>query len=631
MDEQTSLVFTVTATDSDVPANGLTYSARDLPTGATFDPSAKEFSWTPGEDQDSSQPYVVTFRVDDDGTPALFDEQKVAITVHEVNRKPTLVAIEPKIVDEQTALVFTVTAADPDVPVNGLTYYAADLPTGATFDAATQQFSWTPGEDQDSSQPYVVTFRVDDDGTPALSDEQEVAITVNEVNRRPEFVLVESKVVDEQTALVFTVTATDSDVPANGLTYSARDLPTGAAFDPSTQEFSWTPGEDQDRSEPYMVTFRVDDDGTPALFDEQEVAIAVNEVPTRPIVTIDRIEDEVGRQIADNDILFIGQTVYLWASFIDPDIPAAYTAEVAWGDGSVALLGSVTPGELSLLSHTYEDQTLAGNLLNITVSVDDSTFPPESAARVVKIVTASIGVSDVTNSVTDLLDSGILNPEGAQSVQDAIDLLIGNNGGAASNGATDQMALENFNAALVKIREAIHSLEDAEAADPSLDFTSEKRILALGGAAVSDEAVANAEEIASTPKGHQNIDAAKQLTSDGRALIQGGDFLGSIDLFQEALTYLKSPPKGKKSFTVIGLRLEITSISGTSESRSILFRVSGPAGNLISLERSEDLKEWETVEALEMPLNGDFKVRVQAEGEPVSRFYRLRHGDLDSQ
>ncbi|MGH7320241.1 MAG: putative Ig domain-containing protein [Candidatus Rokuibacteriota bacterium] len=70
------LQFTVSATDCD--GDVLTFSASNLPLGATFDPDTKVFSWTP----DSSQAglYYVTVQVSDDVET---DSEEVPITVVE--------------------------------------------------------------------------------------------------------------------------------------------------------------------------------------------------------------------------------------------------------------------------------------------------------------------------------------------------------------------------------------------------------------------------------------------------------------------------------------------------------------------------------------------------------------------
>lgn len=85
---------------------------------------------------------------------------------------------ESQAVDEGSTLSFGVDATDPDG--DALTYSASDLPAGATFDATTRQFSWTPGYAQ--AGVYTVTFTASD-GTHwyNLSASKTVTITVRNV------------------------------------------------------------------------------------------------------------------------------------------------------------------------------------------------------------------------------------------------------------------------------------------------------------------------------------------------------------------------------------------------------------------------------------------------------------------
>ncbi|NND74213.1 MAG: tandem-95 repeat protein, partial [Ilumatobacter sp.] len=307
VDELVALAFTVSATDADLPADGLTYTASGLPAGATLDPSTGAFSWTPTEAQGPAS-YLVTFEVTDDGTGALMDTQDVAILVGEVNTAPALTAIGDRTADEQTTLTFTVTATDGDLPANGLTYAAAGLPTGATLDSSTGEFTWTPTEAQDGTHP--ITFTVTDDGAGALTDAEAISITVGEVNVAPVLAAIGDRAVDETTALNFTVTATDADLPANGLTFSATGLPAGATLDPSTGDFSWTPTEAQGGAA-YPVTFTVADDGAGALSDSEAITITANEVNAAPV--LDPIADQAHS---------LGASVTLDPSATDPDVPA---------------------------------------------------------------------------------------------------------------------------------------------------------------------------------------------------------------------------------------------------------------------------------------------------------------------
>jgi hypothetical protein len=277
VNEEETLNFTLTATDPDA-GQTLTYSIESgSQSGMSLNSTTGEFSWTPTEAQGPGD-YSVTFRVTDDGTPNLYDEETISITVNEVNLPPVLDPIGDKTVDEEVLLSFTLSATDPDIPANTLTYsIASGSQSGMSLDSTTGEFSWTPTEAQGPGD-YSVTFRVTDDGTPNLYDEETISITVNEVNLPPVLDPIGDKTVDEEVLLGFTLSATDPDIPANTLTYSIESgSQSGMSLDSTTGEFSWTPTEAQGPGD-YSVTFRVTDDGTPNLYDEETISITVNEV-----------------------------------------------------------------------------------------------------------------------------------------------------------------------------------------------------------------------------------------------------------------------------------------------------------------------------------------------------------------
>ena len=83
------VTFTATATDTDLPANGLTYSLSGEPAGAVIDPVTGVFTWTPTEAQGPGA-YTFDVVVTDDGTPNLADSETITVTVGEVNVAPVL-------------------------------------------------------------------------------------------------------------------------------------------------------------------------------------------------------------------------------------------------------------------------------------------------------------------------------------------------------------------------------------------------------------------------------------------------------------------------------------------------------------------------------------------------------------
>ena len=249
VDEGAPLSFVARASDPDVPVDGLTFTLVDgatpVPAGAAIDPDTGVFSWTPSESQGGTS-YSFRLRVTDDGAPSLFDEVEVAFGVNDVNDAPVLAPIGDRVVGEQTPMTFTLSASDPDLPADDLTFSATGLPTGASLDPSTGAFSWTPSEAQGDTA-VAVTFSVTDDGAGALSDVESVVLSVSDVNVAPVLADPGAQSVDEGALLSFVVGASDTDVPADGLSFTLVDgltpVPTGATIDLVTGAFSWTPSE----------------------------------------------------------------------------------------------------------------------------------------------------------------------------------------------------------------------------------------------------------------------------------------------------------------------------------------------------------------------------------------------------
>ena len=167
--EGQKLEFQVSATDND--GNALTYSASNLPFGATFINGL--FTWTPGYN-DAGNYENIEFAVVDDGDPIGLDVELITITVGEVNRAPTITNPGPQEVLENHLVTFSVSASDPDG--NSVQLSAQNLPTGSSFNPLSGQFSWTPNLSAEGV--YIVSFAAADNGTPSASTSIDVVITV---------------------------------------------------------------------------------------------------------------------------------------------------------------------------------------------------------------------------------------------------------------------------------------------------------------------------------------------------------------------------------------------------------------------------------------------------------------------
>ncbi|MER2128390.1 putative Ig domain-containing protein, partial [Solibacillus sp.] len=297
VNEGSQLTFTATATDSDSAI--LTYSLVGAPIGASINATTGVFTWIPSEAQGpGTYPFIV--RVSD-GT--LTDDETITVTVNEVNVAPVLATISDKTVDEGSELTFTASAPDTDLPANTLTYSLVGAPTGASINATTGVFTWTPTEAQ-GPDSFTIKVVVSDG---MLSDEEEITVTVNEVNTAPVLAAIGDKMVDEETLLTFTATATDADLPANTLTYSLGDEPPGASINATTGVFTWTPTEAQG---PGSYTFEVVvSDGTQT--DSEEITLTVKEVNEAPVLSA------IGNKTINE-----GSELTFTATATDADLPA---------------------------------------------------------------------------------------------------------------------------------------------------------------------------------------------------------------------------------------------------------------------------------------------------------------------
>ncbi|MFW5639690.1 MAG: putative Ig domain-containing protein, partial [Thermodesulfobacteriota bacterium] len=363
--EGETVEFFVSANDPDAD-NRLSYSANNLPPGATFDPDEQFFQWTP--QFGDAGVYQVFFRVIDNGNPPLSDSQEVTISVGNVNQPPRLDPIEDKNVSEGELLEFPVTATDPENDL--LTYQASGLPPGAEFDPETQFFSWTT--DFGSAGNYEVFFTVTDDGIPPRSATESVMITVGEVNRPPQLDPIGEIMVEEGALIEFTVTAQDPD--ADNLSFEAVNVPEGAEFDPDSQVFRW-PTTTEDAGN-YEVSFSVNDDGVPPQSDTITVNIIVGESNRSPVF------DPVGSVFVVEDT-----PIRFQVTAEDPDMDElTYRAEDLPSDANFDPLSQIfswTPGLQDAGSYTVrfivtdDGEPPMSDEMEVNITVGNREFAPQ--------------------------------------------------------------------------------------------------------------------------------------------------------------------------------------------------------------------------------------------------------------
>ncbi|MGY8689060.1 MAG: putative Ig domain-containing protein, partial [Verrucomicrobiales bacterium] len=384
--EGSTLQLTASATDPDEPVQTLTYSlGNGAPSGASIDPSSGNFSWTPAAEQGPGD-YSVAIGVTDDGAPAHTDTKSFNVSVTAIPEvAPALGDIGSKSIDEGSTLTFTAIATDAD-PGQSLTYSLDDAaPSGAEIDATTGVFAWTPNEFQGPGK-FNVTVRVTDDGNPPQSDAETISITINEVNSPPSLSGIASQSIEEGATLQLTANATDSDSPAQTLTYSLGDsAPTGASIDFSSGAFSWTPSGEQVPGD-YTVSIVVTDDGVPALSDTKSFAIAVSAIPeVAPVL------GAIGAKITDEGCALAftasatdadqGQTL---AYSLDEGAPEGATIDVSTGVFNWTPTESQGPGTFDVI-----------------VRVTDDGNPPQSDAETVSVTVSEVNTSPTLTAIAD--------------------------------------------------------------------------------------------------------------------------------------------------------------------------------------------------------------------------------------
>lgn len=176
---------------------------------------------------------------------------------------PVLDVIGDRSVDENSLLTFTLSANDPENDTLEFTCPDIALIAGATLDASSGIFEWTPTYEQ--SGEYLVQFVVSDG---SHLDSEYITITVNNVNREPVFFAITDNSINENEEVQLTLKATDAD--SDILAFS-KDVSFGTL---EGNVFTWTPGYD-DQGE-HEIVFSVTDSSSSSLVTQTALINVLN-------------------------------------------------------------------------------------------------------------------------------------------------------------------------------------------------------------------------------------------------------------------------------------------------------------------------------------------------------------------
>ncbi|HMJ65814.1 MAG TPA: lamin tail domain-containing protein, partial [Candidatus Binatia bacterium] len=232
--EMQLIQFFVTATDTNVPAQTLTFSLEPgAPPGARIESNGR-FRWSPREEHGTLPPtsYPITVKVTDNGIPPQSSTLTFNIRVREVNRPPSFgirgqwVGIAEQWVKAGTTLSFE-TGYDLDVPPQLVQHgIVGPAPAGVSVDLYTGQVTWTPDDQDASTNAYLVTIEGTDDGDPPLTNRR--TYTIHVLGSGATLIVADLALVADQVIIswrttigkTYSVQYTESLAPANWLPFT---------------------------------------------------------------------------------------------------------------------------------------------------------------------------------------------------------------------------------------------------------------------------------------------------------------------------------------------------------------------------------------------------------------------------
>ncbi len=281
------LNITVLASDSDLPANTLAYSiVAGAPQGMLINPSSGNITFSLSKELYRTDPYLVTVKVEDGS--GLSSQTQFTLRTEYLNGAPTIAgdSTEVTIPELLEANITMLLGWDfYDVDNDELSFELEEgAPPGMSVDLDGNIF-WAPSEEQGPGVYAAFLIVSDLDEVSPSETRREFTVTVTEVNSEPYFSCsLEKEAIVGETLSLSTVKATDSDIPAQKLTYTLQgSAPSGLRFY-SNGDIIWTPSKDQVGE--HFLSILATDNGNPVKSGSATLKITVKESASSPLYFI---------------------------------------------------------------------------------------------------------------------------------------------------------------------------------------------------------------------------------------------------------------------------------------------------------------------------------------------------------
>lgn len=504
-----------------------------------------------------------------------------AATVNILNVAPTInsISVSPASFDEGGSVGVSGSFSDPGTGEThtGTAIWSDGFVTALTVDGLAGTFSSSrafPDDDPSSGTP-ADTFTVDitiDDGDGGSDAATSPVVTVNNVP--PSNLALSAATIDENGVTTLNGSFDDPGVldtflvevnwgdplsPANAesFNFGTSDVATpGVTWTAATRAFSIEHRYLDDNptgtpADAYTISVAVTDDDTGNT--AETTTVTVENVD--PAATVDSVIDQLtGLTITHLlngvvvpgalDGVLLGTTIEVEGSYSDVGTRDTHSGMINWDDGTgdeaLGLLPNPPPDQSSgvtdAASHAYDSGLAPGSYgIGLTITDDDTGSATPTAE--IEVVGAEGALEDALDDIQDVIDGGGLDPEAELALYESIYKIIGNpdSGGDDENGALDHLERNNLKPTLIKIRQAILYLEDAEAADAGVNMTAVKAQLALTANSIVRSAIDDAIAAAGNPGAFKKIAAAEALLGEGNEDLSAGDYLAAMDDYIEAI------------------------------------------------------------------------------------------------